>query len=125
MWAEACELLDQAERLHRQFFRFGGNAEAQPRWEPPVDVIEAGTEVRVAVALPGVAPERIAVHITPEGLVIGAERRAPIDAGTTAIRRLEIPYGRFERRVPLPPGHYDLVSQHCEDGCLTLRLVRQ
>ena len=35
MWAEACGLLERAER-HRQFFRV-----FPPRpWEPPVDVFE-------------------------------------------------------------------------------------
>ena len=124
MWAEACELLDQAERLHRQFFRFGGNAEAEPRWEPPVDVLESGAETRVAVALPGVAPDRITVLIDTNGLLITADRRPPVDGRTTAIRRLEIPYGRFERRVPLPAGRYELLEQACENGCLTLRLAR-
>ncbi|HSN70513.1 MAG TPA: Hsp20/alpha crystallin family protein [Steroidobacteraceae bacterium] len=124
MWAEACELLDQAERLHRQFFRFGGNVEAQPRWEPPVDVVESGAELTVAIALPGVVADRIAVHVEPSGLVVTADRPPPVDGRTTAIRRLEIPYGRFERRVPLPPGRYDLLEQACENGCLMLRLAR-
>jgi HSP20 family molecular chaperone IbpA len=124
MWAEACEMLDQAERLHRQFFRFGGNVEAQPRWEPPVDVVASAGDLCVAVALPGVAPDRIAVHVDANGLLITAERLAPVDRRTTAIHRLEIPYGRFERRVPLPPGRYELLEQSCQDGCLTLRLAR-
>ncbi len=37
MWAEACEALARAERLHRQFFRWGA-AEAGAVWEPPVDI---------------------------------------------------------------------------------------
>jgi HSP20 family protein len=124
MWAEACELLDQAERLHRQFFRFGGNVEAQPRWEPPVDVVASASDLCVAVALPGVAPDRISVHVDANGLLITADRPSPVDRRTTAIHRLEIPYGRFERRVPLPPGRYELLEQSCQDGCLTLRLAR-
>jgi HSP20 family protein len=39
-----------------------------------------------------------------------------------AIHRLEIPYGRFERRIPLPPGNYRLHEQFLEDGCLVLVL---
>lgn len=42
MWAEACEILEQAQRLQRQFFRFGRAVEAQPRWEPPVDIVAYG-----------------------------------------------------------------------------------
>ena len=47
MWAEACEMLEQAQRLQRQFFRFGQAVEAQPRWEPPVDIVAYGSEVQV------------------------------------------------------------------------------
>ena len=39
MWAEACEMLERAQRLQRQFFQFGHAVEAQPRWEPPVDIV--------------------------------------------------------------------------------------
>jgi HSP20 family protein len=125
MWAEACELLDQAERLHRQFFRLSGHAESQPRWEPPVDVLESGSDVRVAIALPGVDPDRIVVQIDAAGLLVAAERTAPVDARTTAIRRLEIPYGRFERRVPLPTGRYELKDKTWANGCLELRLAKR
>ena len=62
MWAEACEMLEQAQRLQRQFFRFGRAVEAQPRWEPPVDIVAYGDEVQVTVALPGVAQEHVDVH---------------------------------------------------------------
>ena len=40
MWAEAFDLLERADRLHRQFFRFERSAAQAPRWEPPVDVVE-------------------------------------------------------------------------------------
>jgi HSP20 family protein len=40
----------------------------------------------------------------------------------TVIHRLEIPYGRFERRIELPPGRYDAVRRELIDGCLTLAL---
>ena len=53
MWGEAVDLLEQAERLQRQFFRLAGGAE-QARWEPPVDVFADGDEILVEVALPGV-----------------------------------------------------------------------
>ncbi len=46
MWADACELIAQGERLHRQFFRVGAPRERLPTWEPPVDVFETDGEVR-------------------------------------------------------------------------------
>jgi hypothetical protein len=41
MWADACEMLARAERLHRQFFEPGrATASRLPVWQPPADVLE-------------------------------------------------------------------------------------
>lgn len=123
MWAEACELLEQAQRLQRQFFRFGHAVEAQPRWEPPVDIVAYGDDVQVTIALPGVSPEHVQVRIEPGAIAVTALRSLPMNRQTTAIHRLEIPYGRFERRIALPTGTYELLEQACVNGCLVLRLA--
>jgi HSP20 family molecular chaperone IbpA len=126
MWAEAFDLLERAERLHRQFFRFGHAAgAAAPRWEPPADVIETHDRLVVTVALPGVRGDRIEVEATDGALHVRALRPAPIGADTRAIRHLEIPYGRFERRIALPPGLYELVSNEFTDGCLYIALAKR
>ena len=54
MWSEALSMLEQADRLHRQFFQPA--ATQAPAWEPPVDVIESAEAVWVQVALPGADP---------------------------------------------------------------------
>lgn len=124
MWAEACEMLEHAQRLQRQFFRFGQAVQTQPRWEPPADIIALGDEVQVTIALPGVAPERVQVRIEQGELSVAAIRPLPLNERTSAVHRLEIPYGRFERRVVLPAGRYQLVEQACVNGCLLLRLTK-
>ena len=118
-------MLEQAQRLQRQFFRFGHGVEAQPRWEPPVDILADDRGVAVTVALPGVPAENVRVRIDQGALNITASRALPMNQYTTAIHRLEIPYGRFERRIALPAGRYELVEQACVNGCLVLRLDRQ
>ncbi len=123
MWAEACEMIERAERMQRQFFRFGHTVKAQARWEPPVDVVAYGAEVQVTVALPGVAPEHIEVHTDSGLLLVAALRPPPMHQNMTAVHRLEIPYGRFERRIALPAGHYELMEQAYTNGCLILRLA--
>jgi HSP20 family protein len=124
MWAEACEMLEQAQRLQRQFFRFGHAIEAQPRWEPPVDIVAYGSEVEVTIALPGVAPERVQVRVDERGeLSVAALRPMPLNERSSGVHRLEIPYGRFERRIALPAGRYRLIEQACANGCLVLRLA--
>jgi HSP20 family protein len=124
MWAEACEMLEQAQRLQRQFFRVGHVAHAQPRWEPPVDLVASQHGVEITVALPGVAPENVRVRIERGALSVSGLRASPLNEHTTAVHRLEIPYGHFERRIALPAGHYELLDQACVNGCLMLRLAR-
>ncbi len=122
MWAQACELLDQAERMHRQFFRLAASERAQPTWEPPVDVFEDEGEIVIVVALPGVPADRIVVTYEPGVLVVRGERPLPFSSGRCAIRQLEIPYGLFERRIPLGEVQLDVGTRELLDGVLILRL---
>src|SRR5438874_6800232 len=101
MWAEACELLDRANRLQRQFFRPRSGA----AWEPPVDVYETADALWVVVALPGVGANQVEIAIADGAVMVTGERRLPVEA-RAVIHRLEIPHGRFERRIALPTGHY-------------------
>jgi HSP20 family molecular chaperone IbpA len=121
MWSEACEVLARAERLHRDFFR-PASAAMLPSWEPPVDVLETEREVLVLVALPGVNPERVEAAIEDGSLVIAGTRVLPPQLRTAVIHRLELPQGRFERRVRIPAGRYGDVRRASVDGCLVITL---
>ena len=101
MWSHAVELLEQAERMHRQFFRLTASEQARPTWEPPVDVFEDGDGVVIVVALPGVPADRVEVSYEPGTLVVRGERPLPFSRTCSRVRHLEIPYGSFERRIPL------------------------
>jgi HSP20 family protein len=127
MWSEALSLLDQADRLHRQFAR---PATARvPTWEPPVDVVETASSLRITVALPGVSPDTISVAREPDAITVSARRAFPVSASESdrgaRVRALEIPHGRFERRLAMPTQAYSLVEQHTHDGCLTLIFSRK
>lgn len=122
MWAQACDFVEQAERMHRRFFRLASSPRAQAVWEPPADVFENEREVVVVVALPGVALDRVEVSSEPGALVVRAERPLPLAAARLAVRQLEIPYGYFERRVALPDARLEAVSRELTHGCLILRL---
>jgi HSP20 family protein len=124
MWAEALELLQSAERLQRQFFQVGVRHGA-PCWEPPVDLYESGGELRLLVALPGVTPQQLEVVLAPSSIIVRGERSLPTHSRRAAIHRLEIPYGRFERRIALPAGQFELLDRRLEHGCLVLELRRQ
>jgi HSP20 family molecular chaperone IbpA len=121
MWAEACEALSRAERMHREFFRLGAPA-TRPQWEPPIDLFETEAELWIVVALPGVDAPSVEITAEDGVLVIAGERRAPAVQRAAVIHRIEIPQGHFERRVGLPPGRFELAQRELADGCLTLAL---
>ena len=120
MWEDACELLEQAERLQRQFFRRTGCAARRPAWQPPIDIFETTDALAILVALPGVA--QVEVSLDAGALIVRGESTAPDFAYVGRVRRLEIPHGWFERRIDLPPGHYELHRQELRHGCLELLL---
>ncbi len=119
MWAEACEAMERAERLRREFFHRGHKA---PYWEAPCDIYETEDALVILIALPGVEPEGIEVRLSAGILLVSGERGLPVEARRASIRRLEIPHGHFERRIELPPARFELEGQHLANGCLMLRL---
>jgi HSP20 family molecular chaperone IbpA len=124
MWSEACDMLARAERLHREFFRPVRSAALVPTWEPPVDILETGREVLVLVALPGVDPDKVEVAIEGDTLVVEGTRVLPAELRTAVIHRLELPQGRFARRVRLPAGRYSDVRRSTTHGCLAVTLEK-
>ena len=122
MWAEACQMLEQAERLHRQFFRLNAPRGARTAWEPPVNVFEDDESYTIIVALPGVPPECVEVLLDSSSIVVRATCELPFGTSARAIRRLEIPYGYFERRIQLPAMRFEVTRRDAVNGCLTLQL---
>lgn len=122
MWAEAREMLDRADRLQRQFFHPARGA--TPGWEPPVDVFETGDALWVIVALPGVAPDDAELIIDGNTLIVSGRRSLPRELRGAAVHRLELPAGRFERRIALQ-GRFELLERRFENGCLTLGLHKR
>ena len=124
MWAEACEALARADRLQREFFRLGPPS-TRPNWEPPVDIFQTGNELWIVAALPGVAAPSVEIGVADGVLTISGERRPPAPQRDANIHRLEIPQGRFERRIVLPGGRYEMTRHDVRDGLLTLVLLKR
>jgi HSP20 family protein len=108
-------MLARAERLHREFFRLASPAARLPAWEPPVDILETEGAVLVLVALPGVNPECVEASIDGSDLVFSGDRVFPAEMRTAIIHRLELPQGRFERRVRLPAGRYSAIQRSASE----------
>jgi HSP20 family protein len=124
MWSEACEMLARAERMHREMFRPAGTLARLPTWEPPVDILETETAVLALVALPGVDTDAAQAVIEGDDLVIAGTRSLPAELRTAVIHRLELPQGRFYRRVRLPAGRYSDVRRAVVAGCLVITLQK-
>jgi HSP20 family protein len=122
MWSQAVEMLARAERLHREIFRPVRSTSRLPAWEPPVDILETARQVLVLVALPGVTPDGVEAVIEGNDLVIAGTRILPRELRTAVIHRLELPQGRFERRIPLPAGRYESPRSVVANGCLVIEL---
>jgi len=123
MWGEALSLMEQAERLQRQFFRMAPAAHAYA-WEPPADITESEEGYCVQLALPGVAPDAVSVDMEQDGILISALRPFPECGSGSRIHRVEIPYGRFKRRIALPVHALELKEWRLKDGVLTLTFAR-
>ena len=127
MWTQACELLDQADRMQRGFLRYvGPSADAADAavWEAPVDIQETPSGLQFVFALPGVSPEHIDVRLEANALSLSAIRPARLGSTDSVVRRMEIPHGRFYRRIALAGIRFRLGDTRYLNGCLEVRLVR-
>ena len=124
MWTRACEMIDRAERLHRQFFQPVAAAVREPSWEPPIDISETDSEILVTVALPGVDRDAVKVSVDADGVSVVGFRRARAIPRGSLVHRLEIPYGKFERRISFPAARLQLGQSELANGCLMLKFSK-
>ncbi len=124
MLSDAIKALTRAERLHQQFINLQPLAETrEPSWEPPIDVLETEREILILIALPGVDPDEVEAILDNGILVVSGRRALPTELHNARILRLELPQGRFERRIPLPIGRY-VITRFATHGCVGLRLAK-
>lgn len=130
IWQRANDLLQQAERIHRNFLQIAAGARYRashgrtPSWEPPVNVVETDESVWVISALPGVGVDRVNVRLEGRELVIAGERPLPRCCSEGELKIWEIPLGRFERRLRLVGSDkpFSLEEMSLQDGLLIIKL---
>jgi HSP20 family protein len=124
MLSDAIGTLARAERLHQQFLRLRPMVGTyEPSWEPPIDVLETDREVLILIALPGVDPDDVEALIDEGVLIVSGRRVLPPELRNARILQMELPQGRFERRIALPLGRYT-ISRFATNGCIGLRLAK-
>ena len=130
IWRRANDLLQQAERIHRNFLQIANASQYRaqhgrtPSWEPPVNVVETDASLWVILALAGVAVDRVDVRLEGRELVIAGERPLPQCCHDGELKLWEIPLGRFERRVTLFGGENSLALENIsfQDGLVIIEL---
>jgi HSP20 family molecular chaperone IbpA len=101
----AADLLRQAGRIQQNFLQIAVGAQyrithgPKQAWQPPVNIVETETSFWVMSAIPGVAADRVEVHLNNKELIISGERPLPECCADGDLKVWEIPLGRFERRV--------------------------
>ena len=119
MWEQACDAMERAERLYRQFFHRSRGTAA---WEAPCDIFESEETLTILIALPGVDLDQIKVTLSAGVLIVSGEAPLPREVRDARIHRLEIPHGHFQRRIELPPARLEISGRLLANGCLKLQL---
>ena len=117
MWAEACALLEQAERKHRHFFDLIGRPR-RARLGTTGRYFRGRRRSHMVVALPGarVDDSDRPAHARP---ACRSTHRVTACLGCRVnMVRLEVPYGRMRRRIELPAGRYVLTRAQLGHGYL-------
>ena len=76
----------------------------------------------------GAAADSIVVELEPGAITVSARRPLPLksdDCHPARVHALEIPYGRFARRIGLPMQTLTLTSRKLQDGCLKLTFSKK
>jgi HSP20 family protein len=95
---------------------------------PPVDLYETADLVIIRLAVPGAEGGSLSLVIEDESVTIRGETAPPGArwSEATVVHWQEIPYGRFERRVPLPvPVQRDTSRAAFKNGVLEIALPKQ
>jgi HSP20 family protein len=95
---------------------------------PPVDLYETAEAVIVRLAVPGADGASLTITVEEESLRVTGESMPPGArwGDRTVVHWQEIPYGRFQRTVPLPvPVHRDATRAGFKNGVLEILLPKR
>jgi HSP20 family molecular chaperone IbpA len=129
-WQQASDLLEQAERIQRNFLQFAVSVHYQNSpsqaacWAPPVNVIEEDQRIWVIAALPGVSRDEVEVRIEENELLIAGRRSVPECCQEGELRVWEIPLGRFQRRLRLPRQKVTVGDARLQNGLFIVELKK-
>ena len=93
------------------------------RWSPRVDTHETEDAFLVAVDLPGVASEDVAINLEKGVLTVSGERKSPFGLNGDAGDAERQTAGKFEHAFPVPDAvDTDSIDATYRDGVMTITL---
>ena len=108
---------------------FTQHPQTVPTWTPALDMYETDAAVVVLLELAGVDPSETEIRAEPHRLQVRGvrrERHGPEGTAGRTYNALEVPYGRFERSVPLPAGlDTEAAAASYQDGMLEITLPKR
>ena len=109
---------------------FAHHGHTSPVWAPALDMYETDDALVVLLDIAGVDASQTEVHAEPNLLTVSGvrrERHSPLGHNEQRnYHALEIPYGRFERSVHLPPGIDTAAARaNYRDGLLEITLPKR
>ncbi|MFA0759179.1 MAG: hypothetical protein KEFWMYNX_001617 [Candidatus Fervidibacter sp.] len=98
---------------------------ASTHWEPAIDFCEDDEAYHVIMDIAGVSEQDLEVTYQPDGVLVVRGVRRPLLCGGVSCLLLEIAYGAFERRIPLPRNiNPDGIEASYRAGMLHIRLPK-
>ncbi len=106
--------------LDGMFQQFPFRSGISNRMSPRVDTHETEDAFLVAVDLPGVASDDVAINLDKGVLTVSGERKSPFGPNGDAERQ---PDGKFEHAFPVPDSvDTDSIDATYKDGVMTITL---
>ena len=128
-WDPFSDVAELQNRINRMFDESFGrsqeleNDQSLRSWRPAVDIYDTENGIAVAVELPGVDKEQVAVEVRDDVLTIKGERPADPNISDESYHRRERLIGPFERSFTLyqniQPGQ---IKATFKDGILKIEI---
>jgi HSP20 family protein len=130
-WDPFRDVAELQNRINRMFDEsFGRTQELDDEmnlraWRPAVDIYEAQNGVVVAVELPGVSKDSVAVEVKDDVLTLKGERLADPSISEDSYYRRERLFGPFKRSFTLHQNiKPDQIKATFKDGILQIEIPR-
>jgi HSP20 family protein len=128
-WEPFRELAALQNEMGRYMNQMWGSQHAGPgnggTWLPALDAWETDEEIVLALDLPGVSEDKVAIEVDDGVLTVSGERERTVEESSDRFSRFERRYGTFARSVTLPQGiRDDAIRADFKDGVLEVHVPK-